>query len=175
MFQFFPKTLYFINDFDYQKVTDLNISAQLTQYIKKIRTSRSIRQFTVLNGERPDLVSNRLYGTPKYEYLILLLNDIESIYDDWPRDSITFNNYIKKKYGSITAASSTVGFWYTGDDDQIAKEYWDTLINDPKKYTKTFFQHETDLNDEKAKINIFDIQIAIKFETGLQELFDNIS
>ena len=41
-------------------------------------------------------------------------------------------------------------------------------------YNQTFFEHEVELNDEKAKIDIFDIQIAIKFETGLQELFDNL-
>lgn len=173
MFQFFPKTLYLINDFDYQKVVDLNVSAQITEYVKRFKTSPSVRQFIVRDGERPEALSQRLYGTPKYDYLIMLLNDIESIHDDWPKNSVALNNYIEKKYGSISA-SNVIGFWYTGDGDQVAEAYWNTLISDPKKYTKTFFEYEVDLNDEKAKIDIFDIQIALKFETGLQELFDNL-
>jgi hypothetical protein len=103
----------------------------------------------------------------------MLLNDIESIHDDWPRNSVALNNYIESKYGSIGAAS-VPGYWYTGDGDQVAEAYWNTLLTDNKKYTKTFFEYEVDLNDEKAKIDIFDIQIALKFETGLQELFDNL-
>jgi hypothetical protein len=173
MFQFFPKTLYLINDFDFQKVVDLNVSAQITEYVKRFKTSPSVRQFIIRDGERPEALSQRLYGTPKYDYLIMLLNDIESIHDDWPRNSVALNNYIEKKYGSI-GLSNVVGFWYTGDGDQVAEAYWNTLTNDPKKYTKTFFQHEVDLNDEKAKIDIFDIQVALRFETGLQELFDNL-
>lgn len=173
MFQFFPKILYLINDFDYQKVVDLNVSAQITEYVKKFKTSPSVRQFIIRDGERPEALSQRLYGTPKYDYLLMLLNDIESIHDDWPRNSVALNNYITSKYGSIGAAS-VPGYWYTGDGDQVAEAYWNTLLTDTKKYTKTFFEYEVGLNDEKAKIDIFDIQVALKFETGLQELFDNL-
>ncbi len=173
MFQFFPKTLYLINDFDYQKVVDLNVSAQITDYVKRFKSSPSIRQFIIRDGERPEALSQRLYGTPKYDYLLMLLNDIESIYDDWPKNSVALNNYIEKKYGSI-AASNVTGYWYTGDGDQVAEAYWNTLLTDTKKYSKSFFEYEVDLNDEKAKIDIFDTQIAVKFETGLQELFDNL-
>ena len=158
MFQFFPKILYLINDFDYQKVVDLNVSAQITEFVKKFKTSPSVGQFIVRDGERPEALSQRLYGTTKYDYLLMLLNDIESVYDDWPRNSVALNNYIASKYGSIGAAEA----------------YWNTLTTDNKKYLQTFFEHEVELNDEKAKIDIFDIQIAIKFETGLQELFDNL-
>ena len=78
MFQFFPKILYLINDFDYQKVVDLNVSAQITEFVKKFKTSPSARQFIVRDGERPEALSQRLYGTPRYDYLLMLLNDVES-------------------------------------------------------------------------------------------------
>jgi len=173
MFQFYPKLLYLINDFDYQKVVDVNVSAQITDYIKKFKTSSSAYQFIVKDGERPEALSQRIYGTPKYDYLILLLNNRESVYDDWPRNSVALNKYIEKKYGSISAAAAT-GFWYTGDGDQVAEAYWNALTSDPKKFTRSFFEYETYLNDEKAKINLFDQSIALRFETGLQEIFDNL-
>lgn len=172
MFQFFPKTLYLINDFDFQKVVDLNVSAQIAGFVKAFKTSPSARQFIVRDGERPEALSQRLYGTTKYDYLILLLNDIESVYDEWPMNSVTFNKYILKKYGSISAANAPA-YWYTGDGDQVAEAYWNT-ISDTKKYVQSFYEHEVEINDEKAKIDIFDIQIALQFESGLQELFDNL-
>ncbi len=173
MFQFFPKTLYLINDFDFQKVVDLNVSAQITDFVKRFKTSPSVRQFIIRDGERPEALSYRLYGTTKYDYLILLLNNIESVYDQWPMNSVTFKKYVLKKYGSIAAANA-IGYWYTGDGDQVAEAYWNTLTTDFKKYAQSFYEHEVEINDEKAKIDIFDIQIALQFESGLQELFDNL-
>ncbi len=174
MFQFYPKLLYLINDFDYQKVVDLNVSAQITDYLKAFRGSAGVRQFIVKDGERPEALSNRLYGTAKYDYLILLLNNIESVYDDWPRNSVALNKFIEKKYGSIGFAATTTGYWFTGDGDQVAEAYWNTLTDDPKKFTRSFLEQEVYLNDEKAKIQIFDTALAVKFETTLQELFDNL-
>jgi len=173
MFQFFPKTLYLINDFDYQKVVDLNVSAQITDYLKAFRGSSGVRQFIVKDGERPDSISNRLYGTTKYDYLLLLLNNIESIYDDWPRNSVELNKFVEKKYGSLSNAVAT-GYWFTGDGDQVSEAYWNTLTNDPKKFTRSFLEQEIYLNDEKAKIQVFDIALAVRFETNLQEIFDNL-
>lgn len=173
MYQFFPKILYQINDFDFQKVVDLNVSAQCSEYIKRFKTTANVRQFIVKDGERPEALSNRLFGTPKYDYLLMLINDRESIYDDWPKNSVALNNYIEKKYGSIGAAA-TIGYWYTGAGDQVAEAYWNTLTADPNKFTRSFLEYEIYLNDEKAKIDIFDLGIAIQFETGLQELFDNL-
>lgn len=172
MFQFFPKTLYLINDFDYQKVVDLNVSAQITDYVKAFRGSSGIRQFIVKDGERPESLSNRLYGTPKYDYFIMMLNNIESIHDDWPRNSVVLNKYIEKKYGSIGAAS-VVGYWFNGAGDEVSEAFWNT-ISESNKFTRTYYEQEVYLNDEKAKIQICDVALVMRFETGLQELFDNL-
>lgn len=172
MFQFYPKTLYLINDFDFKKVIDINVSAQITDFIKSYRGSSGIRQFIVKNGERPEIISYKLYGTTKYDYLILLFNDIESIYDDWPRDDETLKKYIEKKYGSVSAANE-IGYWYTGSNDQVSETFWNTLT-ETNKYTRTFYEYEIYLNDEKAKISVFDLSIAVRFESSLQELFENL-
>ena len=172
MFQFYPKTLYLFNDFDYQKVVDLNVSAQISDYVKSYRGSPGVRQYIVSNGERPEVISYKLYGTTKYDYLLLIFNEIESFYDEWPRDDQTLKKYIEKKYGSISAANS-VGYWYNSFGDQVSEAFWNTLT-DPNKYTKTFYEYEIDLNDEKAKINVFDISLAVRFESNLQELFENL-
>lgn len=172
MFQFFPKLLYQFNDFDYVKLVDLNVSAKVSDFIKSYRGSALLRNYIVQDGDRPEMVSNKLFGTPKYDYLIMIFNDVESIYDDWPRDSKTLNNYIEKKYGSISAAS-VISYWFTPEGDQVSETFWNT-ISDTRKYTRSHYEQEVYLNDEKARINIFDYAVAVKFESGIQELFDNL-
>ncbi len=43
---------------------------------------------TVMEGERPDGLSQRLYGTPEYHWTFFLLNDnISNIWSGWPMSS----------------------------------------------------------------------------------------
>lgn len=170
MYQFYPKALYKINDFDSIRAVDITLSVKMTNYINSFR-GLSLRPYIVKNGERPDVVSNILYGTPKYEYALLLINNINSVYDEWPRDNSALNKYIVEKYGSLSFASNTIGFWYTGDNLQISEQYWLTL-NDPQKYRETFYQYEVQKNDEKSRINVIDLIYIIQFESGLQELLN---
>lgn len=180
MFAFYPKILYRINDFDSIKLTDLNTSVRIKDYVNSFR-GLAIRPYIVRNGERPDQVSYKLYGTTKYDYILLLVNGIDSYYDQWQMDDTTFRNYIIKKYGSLSVAQSTIAFYYTGNGDVVtntlsrdpessepAYRYWDRL-NDPNKYTETLYQYEDRLNIDKGRINVLDLQYVVQFESGVQE------
>lgn len=183
MFVYYPKILYKINDFDLIKLTDVNVSVRIKDFINSFR-GLAIRPYLVQNGERPDSVSFKLYGTTKYDYIIMLVNNIDSVYDQWPMDDETFENYIIKKYGSISAAQSTIAFHYTGKGDIVsntlsrdpessepAYRYWDRL-SDPNKYRETFYEFEDRLNIEKARINVLDLRYIVQFESGVQELLN---
>ena len=68
--------------------------------------------YRVKDGYRPDMVSQEVYGTPSYAYLILMFNDIYDPVFDWPLGSKQFENYIINKYGSIDSALTTVKYYY---------------------------------------------------------------
>ena len=55
-----------------------------------------------------------------------------------------------------------------------SKVFFENVLSDSVVDTKTFYEYEIDLNDEKAKINVFDISLAVRFESNLQELFENL-
>jgi hypothetical protein len=184
MFVYYPKILYKINDFDSIKLTDINASVRIKDYVNSFR-GLAVRPYVVKNGERPDIVSNKLYGSTKYEYILLLVNNIDSIYDQWQMDDTTFQNYIIKKYGSLNFAQSNIAFYYTGKGDVVtntlsrdpgssepAYRYWDRL-SDPNKYTETFYQYEDRLNIEKGFINVIDFQFVVQFESGVQEILQS--
>ena len=50
--------------------------------------------YLVQEGERPDILSFRYYGSVSYAYLILLFNNIIDPQFDWPLNTIDFENYI---------------------------------------------------------------------------------
>ena len=54
---------------------------------------------TIQDGERPDVLSMRLYGTEKYHWTFLLLNpQIKNIWDDWPMKYSQLVEYCTNKY-----------------------------------------------------------------------------
>ena len=63
-----------------------------------------IRQYQLLDGERPDHLSQRLYGTPIYHWTFLLLNpQIKNIWDDWPMAFNQLIEYCTNKYQYLAA------------------------------------------------------------------------
>ena len=57
--------------------------------------------YNIKNGERPDLVSGRLYGTSMYYWTFFLLNDNLKT-KGWPLSSKSLDQYVKNKYNNTT-------------------------------------------------------------------------
>ena len=171
MYSFFPKTTLNIDDIGNSiRLVDITKTVRLKDYVKSFRGTYGY-PYVVQNGERPDIVANKLYGSPKYEYIILMVNDIESIFDQWPKDNATLRNYIVEKYGSVAAANAFRTF-HTGAGDIVSEEFW-LLLQDSKKYRETFYQYEVRRNDERSFIKVIDFPLIIKFESDLQELLSS--
>jgi len=77
---------------------------------------------TVADGERPDILSKRLYDDERYHWTFLLLNpQIKNIWDDWPMSSAQLIDYCTNKYQYLAADTDddlnnkfTVGETVTG-------------------------------------------------------------
>ena len=73
-FKFLPKVFYRYGD-----EVDTNIANNLSVYIDiidQVKNEISFYQtFDILDGDRPDIVSQQLYGTPDYGWTLFLLND----------------------------------------------------------------------------------------------------
>lgn len=167
-YSFYPKIKYQIDPFTQLRMVDITVSAKIKKALRDYNAI-AIRPYTVQNGDRPEVVSNLLYGNPYYDYILLMVNNIENIYDQWPKDDTTFQNYIVEKYGSVQAARTGYKYYYTADGDIVSEEYWQTLTG-ARKYRETFYEYETRLNDEKSRIRILELPYIVKFESDLQEL-----
>ena len=58
----------------------------------------------IIDGERPDHLSQRLYNTSVYHWTFLLLNpQIKNIWDDWPMSASQLVEYCTNKYQYLAA------------------------------------------------------------------------
>jgi len=80
-------------------------------------------EYYVGDGERPDQIAYDYYGDETLDWLILLTNEIQDQYFEWPLSYENFNAMIVSKYGSLAAAYQTVHHY-----EKIVQSY--QLVND---------------------------------------------
>ena len=169
-FKNIPNVLYDING------TEPNQFRAVTNIMSRVRFKPSVIEnitdyypYKVLEGERPDIVSYKKYGTVAYSYLILLINDIVDPLFDWPLPSRQFENYIIEQYGSVANAQSTNKYYYqivraevarTGVSERVP-EY--KIIVDQTTYNsldasvrsaQNVYDYEVEQNDNKREIKL---------------------
>ena len=102
------------------------------------------------DGESPDYISYKFYGNPGYDWIIMLTNNVHSMYDDWPRNSVDLDAFIIEKYGSLSSAMSTVKYYYNSSLDIIDETTYNNLASTARR-SETQYEYELRVNSNKAK------------------------
>ena len=55
-------------------------------------------KYAIKDGERPDVIANRIYGSPKYDWVILLTNNLVNAQYDWPLSNYDLYKTLEKEY-----------------------------------------------------------------------------
>ena len=142
--------------------------------------------YRVKDGERPDIVSNEVYGTVGYAYLILLFNNVYDPVFDWPLGSRQFEEYIIAKYGSIDSALTTVQYYYqiiraevarTGTSERVpaVKYIVDqtayNALGENDKTTISQYDWEFEKNIEKGDLKMINASIIQDVDYEVKRLF----
>ena len=61
-------------------------------------TAMYFRKLTVTDADRPDVISQKVYGTSDYDWVILMSNNVINPYFDWPMSEPVLADYINQKY-----------------------------------------------------------------------------
>jgi hypothetical protein len=148
----YPKINFKLDSYDSVRAIDITSSIRIKKFLKEYR-GISYFPYVIQNGERPDTVSYKIYKDSTLDWLILLTNDMYNVYDDWPKDQETFNRYIIEKYGSISAASSEIKYYYDADGDIIDLTTYNSLSTSQRKL-ESAFDYEQRININKSKIKV---------------------
>lgn len=89
LFKIYDKITYTIGN---REVTLSDIFRNVS--FSNVETSKAFDDYYIQDGETPELVSVRLYGTTSYSWLIMLVNSYTSVKEDW---FISQLDYAKKK------------------------------------------------------------------------------
>lgn len=76
-----------------------NLFRRVRAKSQTLRDLTYFEKYSIPGDDKPYNVSYNVYGTPKYEWIILLVNDIANLYKEWPLSSREFEFMIREKYG----------------------------------------------------------------------------
>lgn len=199
-FSNFPYIGYLLNPAaqpgEVQWVTDIfRRSAPIANLAKN---TRMFYPYLIIEGETPEEIADRTYGSTKYHWVVTLFNNITDPLLDWPKDYKNLVRYIVDKYGSIAAASSGIHHYTMTESkvDSLGNSSTATFIIDAEKYatlsspvpvvttfssgttvTKTItrasvdnYTYEVSLNDDKRSIVLLEDTFLPQVVTELESL-----
>ena len=168
IFTYYPKIAYKVDDYNFLKAIDINVVTKIKDHLTQYR-GISYQPYVVADGESPDFISYKFYDDPGYDWIIMLTNNVHSIYDDWPRNSDTFKQYIIEKYGSLQNAMSTTKYYYDSNRNIIdVIEY--TSLPSNSRSLETVYEYELELNISKSRIKLLNRNAINSVESGLRAI-----
>jgi|TARA_B100000900_G_C20487058_1_gene677905 hypothetical protein len=173
----------YLPNFDYVNriPSDQSISSytEVKNLFKRVKLNSDLFQnltnftkYQIVGDERPDNVSNKVYDTPNYDWIVLLSNNIINIQDEWPMSNRTFELYMNKKYGvtnydtihhyeTIEVKDSSNNFTVLKKGLEVPSDYsitfFDGALGKESTITNTNvgvtnFEYESKIQDEKRSI-----------------------
>ncbi len=72
--------------------------ARLRDDLASVATA--FNDYVIAEDLRPEQVAQELYGDPRFDWVVLVANNITNIRNEWPLNNNDFQKYILEKYGS---------------------------------------------------------------------------
>ena len=110
-FKFFPTTSYFNDETSnsLDTVTNLTLKWKFNDAFKE--NTLAYYEYIVKDGETPEILAHKLYGSAERHWIILAVNDIVHPQFDWPLNTQSLISYIEKKYvGEADTLNGETGF-----------------------------------------------------------------
>ena len=152
------------SSFDYVEVKNLFRRTKLRDDLQNNFTV--FEKYEIMDNMRPDNVSQALYGSDQFDWVVLIVAGINNVRNEWPLNNRDLYNYCEKKYGD--SINSNRFFETTEVKDSSGRlilpkgKVVDSGFTIPKPGTPTAtinpvtgitnFEYETRLNDEKRNI-----------------------
>jgi len=100
-FDNFPTFLYpytVNNKLEYKLVKDISQNVRVRKEILSNVTLYD--EYDIRDGETPEIISEKIYGSPLYHWVVMLCNDRYNYVDDFPLPIPELEKHIANKYGS---------------------------------------------------------------------------
>ena len=167
-FNYFPDIIYDVNGNGQFEICK-NILRRVAVR-EKVRTNTLLYDtYDVKEGESPESLAHRLYGSTDYHWVVLMVNDMTDRYHDWPMSTPQFLDFVNEKY--------------TNPDDthhyEISQSSGDTSVkidigtdnsDYPSASVVTNYGFEQERQDKIRQIKLLDPAYLNQFVTEFEEL-----
>ena len=191
-FEKFPYLYYTLDDKNtYQIVPDILRRIKLSEELKN--NNAFFDQYDIRDGETPEMLADKFYGSPMLHWVILLANDIIDPRFDWPLDYYNLVEFCKGKYGENSIyqlhhyadEAEYIVAGYRGLDEsstfllpipivlESSGSVQSTLLlqNHPSNLIPVSnFSYEDAINEKKRRINILKPQVVSEFDSNFTSL-----
>tara|TARA_R110002012_G_scaffold160299_2_gene322040 strand:- start:10 stop:675 length:666 start_codon:yes stop_codon:yes gene_type:complete len=152
--------------------------------------------YTIHNGQRPEQISQAVYGDEQFYWVILQINEITDYYNQWPLSELELTEYVYEKYGGASKAGE-IHHWQTMETyDQstppnlvlpgqlrVPSTFIYSYPTTPgsnvtlttQPYSVSNFDYERDLNEKKSQINILDKKYIYDYEREVRKYAENLN
>ena len=101
-FDRFPRGSYILpGTTTYKQVVDLFRRIKIKDKIKNEASLYS--EYFVTNGERPEQIAHKHFGSTELHWVVLITNNITDAFYEWPLSFSAFENFVKDKYDNPDA------------------------------------------------------------------------
>jgi hypothetical protein len=142
-----------------------NVSATLTKnFMARVAVSDALKSnvtlyspYTIIDGETPEIVADKVYGDPLLHWVILLTNEIIDPRYDWCLSQVVLDAMCEAKYENMYATHH----YETTDGFVVDSDY-------PGAVSISNYQYEDQINEAKRTIKILNPNLVSEFVKEFQ-------
>ncbi len=194
---------YFRNIPDFNYVSRLDGQKNISEYslVKNLFKRAKIRdeifndlsyftKYKVVGDDRPDQVAYELYGDSRYDWVVLLANNTMNVASEWPKDQVSFYNYMIRKYGDESKFNDVHHYETIDVVDSLGRivirgglevpqdyviSYYDSGLDAQVTTTEstvpfTNYEYEVSLEDDKRNIFVLKPEFLAVIRNDLEEI-----
>jgi len=143
-FDNFPTFLYpfkINNKTEYKLIKDISQNVRVRKEI--LANITLYDEYDIREGDTPEIISEKVYGSPLYHWVVMLCNERYNYIDDYPLTQYELEKYITDKYGSGNEYDT---HHYVNANGNIVDSTQGTSVSN--------YDYETDLNESKRRIKL---------------------
>lgn len=159
-FKKFPKFLY---DFKINGENKVALVKDITQNVR-IRTQileniTLYDEYDIRDGETPEIIAEKIYGSPEYHWVVMLCNHRFDYINDFPLSTNNLEEHITQKYG---AGNEYNVHHYIDSNGNIVDSSQGTPVSN--------YQFEDDENEKKRRIKLISPELLQTILKNFKEL-----
>jgi hypothetical protein len=81
-----------------KKITDITTSVRIIKEVMANLTSYD--EYDIQEGDTPEIISEKVYGSPLYHWVLMIANDRYDYTADFPLTTYELEQYVNRKYGA---------------------------------------------------------------------------